>query len=112
MNKTISFYPIKITPESKLRVSKLPVPESCSLVKQEAPSEPAATTLENASQLSAWSMCLPACRISESVQQLMELALNTLGEAVKSSAQWCVLTVAPSNCNFVIPSTIHIGVKQ
>ncbi|XP_019729135.1 centromere/kinetochore protein zw10 homolog [Hippocampus comes] len=78
---------IKVTPESKLRLSKLPVPESCSLVKQEAPSEPAATPLENASQLSAWSMCLPACRVSESVQQLMELALNTLGEAIKSSAQ-------------------------
>lgn len=44
--------------------------------------------MENPKQLSAWSLCLPACRISESVQQLMELALNTLCEAVGSSTQW------------------------
>ena len=44
--------------------------------------------MENTKQLSAWSLCLPACRISESVQQLMELALNTLCEAVGSSTQW------------------------
>lgn len=46
--------------------------------------------MENTKQLSAWSLCLPACRISESVQQLMELALNTLCEAVGSSTQWYV----------------------
>lgn len=46
--------------------------------------------MENPKQLSAWSLCLPACRISESVQQLMELALNTLCEAVGSSTQWYV----------------------
>ncbi|XP_077360191.1 centromere/kinetochore protein zw10 homolog [Festucalex cinctus] len=78
---------VKITPDSKLRLPKLPAPDSLSRVKQDAPSAAAAATMENASQLSAWSMCLPACRISESVQQLMELALNTLGEAVGSSAQ-------------------------
>lgn len=43
--------------------------------------------MENSKQLSAWSMRLPACRISESVQQLMELALDTLCEAVGSSTQ-------------------------
>ena len=47
-------------------------------------------TMENSKQLSAWSLRLPACRISESVQQLMELALNTLCEAVGSSTQWYV----------------------
>lgn len=47
-------------------------------------------TMENTKQLSMWSLCLPACRISESVQQLMELALNTLCEAVGSSTQWYV----------------------
>ena len=46
--------------------------------------------MENTKQLSAWSLCLPACRISESVQQLMELTLNTLCEAVGSSTQWYV----------------------
>ncbi|XP_061658612.1 centromere/kinetochore protein zw10 homolog [Syngnathoides biaculeatus] len=78
---------VKITPDSKLRLPKLPVPDSLPRAKQEAPSKQAAATIENASQLSAWSLCLPACRISESVQQLMELALSTLGEAVGSSAQ-------------------------
>lgn len=49
--------------------------------------------MENTKQLSAWSLCLPACRISESVQQLMELTLNTLCEAVGSSSQWYVTEV-------------------
>nr|XP_057942987.1 centromere/kinetochore protein zw10 homolog isoform X1 [Doryrhamphus excisus] len=78
---------VKITPESKLRLPKLPAPGT--LVKQEAaPNEHA--TMESGSQLSPWSLCLPACHISESVQQLMELALNTLCEAVGSSSQ-CAL---------------------
>lgn len=46
--------------------------------------------MENAKQLSALSLCLPACRISESVQQLMDLAINTLCEAVGSSPYWYV----------------------
>ncbi|XP_026183482.1 centromere/kinetochore protein zw10 homolog isoform X1 [Mastacembelus armatus] len=71
---------VKIAPQSKLRLPKLPAPSSA--VKQESTKE---ITIENAKQLSVWSLCLPACRISESVQQLMELALNTLCEAVGSS---------------------------
>lgn len=47
-------------------------------------------SMENAKQLSALSLCLPACRISESVQQLMDLAINTLCEAVGSSPYWYV----------------------
>lgn len=54
--------------------------------KQEATKE--LLTLENAKQLSALSLCLPACRISESVQQLMDLAINTLCEAIGSSTYW------------------------
>ncbi|KAM4545654.1 centromere/kinetochore protein zw10 homolog [Odontesthes bonariensis] len=77
---------VKITPDSKLRLPKLPAPSS--KVKQEATKEE--VTMENSKQLSAWSLRLPACRISESVQQLMELALNTLCEAVGSSTQ-CAL---------------------
>ena len=57
-------------------------------MKQETTNEE--MTIENSKQLSAWSLCLPACRISESVQQLMELALNTLFEAVGSSTYWYV----------------------
>ncbi|XP_062289187.1 centromere/kinetochore protein zw10 homolog [Scomber scombrus] len=79
---------VKITPDSKLRLPKLPAPASVVKVKQETTKDEA--TMENAKQLSAWSLRLPACRISESVQQLMELALNTLCEAVGSSTQ-CAL---------------------
>ncbi|XP_049897405.1 centromere/kinetochore protein zw10 homolog [Epinephelus moara] len=79
---------VKITPDYKLRLPKLPPPASEQKVKQESTKDE--LTMENAKQLSAWSLCLPACRISESVQQLMELALNTLCEAVGSSTQ-CAL---------------------
>uniref|UniRef100_A0AAQ5XNZ5 Zw10 kinetochore protein n=1 Tax=Amphiprion ocellaris TaxID=80972 RepID=A0AAQ5XNZ5_AMPOC len=79
---------VKITPESKLRLPKLPAPSSEVKVKQDIVKEEA--MMENSKQLSAWSLRLPACRISESVQQLMELALNTLCEAVGSSTQ-CAL---------------------
>lgn len=78
---------VKITPDYKLRLPKLPAPGSQVKVKLEASEE---MTMENTKQLSAGSLCLPACRISESVQQLMELALNTLCEAVGSSTQ-CAL---------------------
>uniref|UniRef100_A0A8D3DL83 Zw10 kinetochore protein n=1 Tax=Scophthalmus maximus TaxID=52904 RepID=A0A8D3DL83_SCOMX len=79
---------VKIAPDSKLRLPKLPAPTSDVKVKQETKKE--VITMENTKQLSAWSLCLPACRISESVQQLMELTLNTLCEAVGSSTQ-CAL---------------------
>lgn len=79
---------VKITPYSKLRLPKLPAPSSAAKVKQETTKE--GMTMENTKQLSAWSLRLPACRISESVQQLMELALSTLCEAVGSSTQ-CAL---------------------
>uniref|UniRef100_A0A3Q3XAX4 Centromere/kinetochore protein zw10 homolog n=1 Tax=Mola mola TaxID=94237 RepID=A0A3Q3XAX4_MOLML len=79
---------VKITPDYKLRLPKLPTPGSEVKVRQEATMEGA--MMENAKQLSAWSLCLPACRISESVQQLMDLALNTLNEAVGSS-KYCAL---------------------
>uniref|UniRef100_A0A8D0D595 Centromere/kinetochore protein zw10 homolog n=1 Tax=Sander lucioperca TaxID=283035 RepID=A0A8D0D595_SANLU len=79
---------VKITPDYKLRLPKLPVPASELKVKHDTTKNE--ITMENKKQLSPWSMCLPACRISESVQQLMELALNTLSEAVGSSTQ-CAL---------------------
>ncbi|XP_047234193.1 centromere/kinetochore protein zw10 homolog [Girardinichthys multiradiatus] len=79
---------VKINPESKLRLPKLPPPSSEVKTKQEVVKEE--VSMENSKQLSACSLCLPACRISESVQQLMELAVNTLCEAVGSSTQ-CAL---------------------
>ncbi|XP_033834174.1 centromere/kinetochore protein zw10 homolog [Periophthalmus magnuspinnatus] len=78
---------VKISPESRLPLPKLPSPGG-ELKKQDS------STLEpgmvNQKQLSSWSMCLPPCRISKSVQQLMELALHTLSEAVSSSTQCAV----------------------
>ncbi|XP_072303091.1 centromere/kinetochore protein zw10 homolog [Eucyclogobius newberryi] len=78
---------VKIIPESKLALPKLPSPGGELKRQDSSRPEPG---MENQKQLSSWSMCLPPCRISESVQQLMELVLNTLSEAVGSSSQ-CAL---------------------
>lgn len=74
-----------------MHLPKLPVPGPEVMAKQEVTKEE--LTLENAKQLSAWSLCLPPCRISESVQQLMDLAINTLCEAIGSSTYWYVLVL-------------------
>uniref|UniRef100_A0A7N9ATC9 Centromere/kinetochore protein zw10 homolog n=1 Tax=Mastacembelus armatus TaxID=205130 RepID=A0A7N9ATC9_9TELE len=102
---------VKIAPQSKLRLPKLPAPSSA--VKQESTKE---ITIENAKQLSVWSLCLPACRISESVQQLMELALNTLCEAVGSSTPWENLLKFPhlaaiqhNNCMYLAHHLLTLG---
>ncbi|XP_076017526.1 centromere/kinetochore protein zw10 homolog isoform X2 [Genypterus blacodes] len=80
---------VKIISDTKLRLPKLPAPGSAVRGKQETSKEDA-TMMNNEKQLSVWTLRLPACRISESVQLLMELALNTLCEAVGSSSQ-CAL---------------------
>uniref|UniRef100_A0AAQ5ZSH8 Centromere/kinetochore protein zw10 homolog n=1 Tax=Amphiprion ocellaris TaxID=80972 RepID=A0AAQ5ZSH8_AMPOC len=105
---------VKITPESKLRLPKLPAPSSEVKVKQDIVKEEA--MMENSKQLSAWSLRLPACRISESVQQLMELALNTLCEAVGSSTQWENLLKFPhlaaiqhNNCMYLAHHLLTLG---
>uniref|UniRef100_A0A667Z267 Centromere/kinetochore protein zw10 homolog n=1 Tax=Myripristis murdjan TaxID=586833 RepID=A0A667Z267_9TELE len=79
---------VKITPNTNVTLPKLPVPSSEVRVSQEARKEE--VMLDNVKQLAAGTLSLPACRISESVQQLMELVLNTLCEAVGSSPQ-CAL---------------------
>ncbi|XP_041742270.2 centromere/kinetochore protein zw10 homolog isoform X2 [Coregonus clupeaformis] len=76
---------VKITPDSKLSVPKLPSPGE-NKGKQEA-KKLEVSRLENEKQLGARTLCLPVCRISESVQELMGLALHTLSEAVGSSSQ-------------------------
>uniref|UniRef100_A0A8C4F5U8 Centromere/kinetochore protein zw10 homolog n=1 Tax=Dicentrarchus labrax TaxID=13489 RepID=A0A8C4F5U8_DICLA len=105
---------VKITPDYKLRLPKLPAPGSEVKVKQETTKEE--LIMENTKQLSAWSLCLPACRISESVQQLMELALNTLCEAVGSSTQWYNLLKFPhlaaiqhNNCMYLAHHLLTLG---
>uniref|UniRef100_A0A8C7KUC8 Centromere/kinetochore protein zw10 homolog n=1 Tax=Oncorhynchus kisutch TaxID=8019 RepID=A0A8C7KUC8_ONCKI len=78
---------VKITPDSKLSVPKLPSPGSGDNKGNQKAKKLEAPRLENEKQLGALTLCLPVCRISESVQQLMELALHTLSEAVGSSSQ-------------------------
>uniref|UniRef100_A0A672HL07 Centromere/kinetochore protein zw10 homolog n=1 Tax=Salarias fasciatus TaxID=181472 RepID=A0A672HL07_SALFA len=79
---------VKITPDSELLLLKLPALGSQAAVKRESGED--AAPMANPKQLSPMSMRLPACRISESVEQLMELALDTLREAIGSSTQ-CAL---------------------
>lgn len=87
-----TFY-IQITPEYKLSIPKLPNPAGGEKEKKELIKKSGyrnQQTLENEKQLSQHTLCLPVCRISESVQQLMDLAIHTLSEAVGSSPQWYV----------------------
>uniref|UniRef100_W5KEC2 Centromere/kinetochore protein zw10 homolog n=1 Tax=Astyanax mexicanus TaxID=7994 RepID=W5KEC2_ASTMX len=83
---------IKISPDYKLALPKLPNPSRGSKEKQEGKriTHYDQQILENEKQLSPRTLCLPVCRISESVQQLMELAIKTLSEAVGSSPQCAV----------------------
>lgn len=83
---------VQIKPEAKPTLPKLPAAPG-STGKQQTPKvsggeEPEEVKLDGPQQLSSKTLCLPICRISESVQQLMELALSTLREAVGSSTQW------------------------
>lgn len=59
------------------------VPRGCSLV-------PSGTvgSVGSESRLSPLTLCLPCCRISCSVQQLVELAYHTLLEATASTDLW------------------------
>ncbi|XP_062309659.1 centromere/kinetochore protein zw10 homolog [Osmerus eperlanus] len=80
---------VKISPDTRLSIPKLPEqaggrePQEGS--RRGPQREPA--QLENVQQLGSGSLRLPECRISEWVQQLMELALRTLSEAVDSSSR-------------------------
>lgn len=84
---------VKISPDVKLPLPKLPAPGAGVKKTDGSVCDSKAQcggSLVNDKQLSSGSMSLPACRISESVQQLMDLALNTLSEAEGSSTQ-CAL---------------------
>ena len=78
---------VQIKPETKLTLPKLPAQGSEGPGRQQMSSEEE-VRLDGHQQLSSRTLCLPVCRISESVQQLMELAFSTLREAVGSSTQW------------------------
>ncbi|KAM3923918.1 centromere/kinetochore protein zw10 homolog [Leptodactylus fuscus] len=75
---------VKITPDSKVTVPKLQSPKGEKVKQQKSPSheDPA---LENEVKLSQHTFSLPTCRISESVEKLMELAYQTLSEATTNN---------------------------
>ncbi|KAK2827265.1 hypothetical protein Q7C36_018191 [Tachysurus vachellii] len=83
---------VKISPDYKLSLPKLPSHGGGSKEKHEGKKSGHCDQpiLENEKQLGQRTLCLPVCRISESVQQLMELAIKTLSEAVGSSPQCAV----------------------
>uniref|UniRef100_A0A8C1EV53 Zw10 kinetochore protein n=1 Tax=Cyprinus carpio carpio TaxID=630221 RepID=A0A8C1EV53_CYPCA len=84
---------VKITPEYKLSIPKLPSPSGGEKERKESCKKSGhydQQSLENEKQLSPSTLCLPVCRISESVHQLMDLAIQTLSEAVGSSPQCAV----------------------
>lgn len=85
---------VKITPDYKLSIPKLPNPPGGEKEKKKEVVKKGGyhdqQNLENEKQLGQQTLCLPVCRISESVQQLMDLAIQTLSEAVGSSPQCAV----------------------
>lgn len=92
----------QITPDSKLSVTKLPSPGSGDNKGKQKAKKLEVPRLENEKQLGALTLCLPVCRISESVQQLMELALHTLSEAVGSSSQWYALMLSTAHDDIIL----------
>ncbi|XP_069470337.1 centromere/kinetochore protein zw10 homolog [Ambystoma mexicanum] len=84
---------VKITPESKVSVHKLPSPGSGDRLKMQMVSkthDKLSAHLEIENKLSQHTLSLPACRISESVQKLMDLAYATLTEAASSGEQCAI----------------------
>ncbi|CAI9534510.1 unnamed protein product [Staurois parvus] len=75
---------VKITPDSKVTLPKLQSPGGEKVKMQKSPSHEL-SGLENESKLSQHTFSLPTCRISESVQKLMQLAYQTLSEATASN---------------------------
>ncbi|XP_018424685.1 PREDICTED: centromere/kinetochore protein zw10 homolog [Nanorana parkeri] len=75
---------VKITPESKVTLPKLQSPGGEKVKTQKSPSHEV-SALENEVKLSQHTFSLPTCRISESVEKLMQLAYHTLSEATASN---------------------------
>lgn len=88
---SVCVFECQIAPDAQIRVPDLPsadqgdklqVQKMCTAQYSEV------VDLEPGSTLDQHSFSLPACRVSESVKQLMELAYQTLLEATASSDQW------------------------
>ncbi|KFP81419.1 PREDICTED: centromere/kinetochore protein zw10 homolog, partial [Acanthisitta chloris] len=84
---------VKITPDSCVTLPKLPDPKAGDhLTVQKPPNllHSGTVNLGSEGRLSQHTFSLPTCRISSSVEQLMELAYQTLSEATASMDQCCV----------------------
>ncbi|XP_010184204.1 PREDICTED: centromere/kinetochore protein zw10 homolog [Mesitornis unicolor] len=84
---------VKITPDSCVALPRLPVPGPGDHLKMQTASKPLhndMVNLENETKLSQYTFSLPTCRISSSVEKLMELAYQTLLEATASTDQCCM----------------------
>ncbi|NXA74573.1 ZW10 protein, partial [Thryothorus ludovicianus] len=84
---------VKITPDSSTALPELPDPASGDHQKVLSPSSlvhSGTVNVGSESRLSPLTLGLPSCRISCSVQQLVELAYHTLLEATASTDLCCV----------------------
>ncbi|NXL31943.1 ZW10 protein, partial [Glaucidium brasilianum] len=84
---------VKITPDSCVALPSLPDPGAKDHLKPQKTSKPVhddMVNLENKTKLSQYTFSLPTCRISSSVEKLMELAYQTLLEATASTDQCCI----------------------
>ncbi|NXA43385.1 ZW10 protein, partial [Eudromia elegans] len=84
---------VKISPDSSVALPRLPDPGAGDHLKMEQTSKrlhKEMVILENESKLSQHTFSLPTCRISSSVEELMDLAYQTLSEATASSDQCCI----------------------
>ncbi|NXM38269.1 ZW10 protein, partial [Gymnorhina tibicen] len=89
---------VKITPDSSTALPELPSPGSGDHPRTHRPSnllDGGTVNLGSERSLSKSTLSLPTCRISSSVQQLVELAYNTMEEA-KTSTKFCCLQLC--NC--------------
>ncbi|XP_008944284.1 PREDICTED: centromere/kinetochore protein zw10 homolog, partial [Merops nubicus] len=81
---------VKITPDSCVTLPMLPDPGAGAAQKASKALPNDMLGLENGSRLSQHTFSLPTCRISSSVEKLMELAYQTLLEAAASTDQCCI----------------------
>uniref|UniRef100_A0A8C8B7V5 Zw10 kinetochore protein n=1 Tax=Otus sunia TaxID=257818 RepID=A0A8C8B7V5_9STRI len=83
---------VKITPDSCVALPRLPDPGARDHLKTQKTSKLVHhdVNLENETKLSQYTFSLPTCRISSSVEKLMELAYQTLLEATASTDQCCI----------------------
>ncbi|NWS24627.1 ZW10 protein, partial [Polioptila caerulea] len=80
---------VKITPDSRTALLELPDPAS-GVHSPSSPLDDGTVAVGSESRLSPFTLGLPSCRISCSVQQLLELAYHTLQEATTSTDVCCV----------------------